>query len=520
MAERVGELHTPGVGDGGVTLGGTGRGNGRGMGFRAQRGRLAVVLPSPRTLAREERMLAAVRAVLAATELLAAMLAAAVGAGDLDAAAALLGVPLAISLLTPAALRMARGRTRSLQLLGAVTMAADVVFLVTSLTVAGTPDALAAGWLTRTFVLLEGPVRYGLAGSLLTGVPAVAAASLWSVDVLPSGAGILLTAVPALVAAPVVGTLRRRAHRTRTALDRFEQAFAQAPVGLAVLDLDGSIEQANPSLAALVGEDVDRIQELSFSALLDPAMRERFAAAVAALLNGDGRGWHGELALRGGGGAVVWSLVGLSLVGDQVDDAPPQVIVHVADLSNQRAVQLALEHEATHDRLTGLPSRELFVRRLSVALESAAARRGNHLVAVLFCDLDGFKTVNDSCGHARGDQLLAITARRLAGALRLPASVARWGGDEFVVLCDGVDRVEEVTAIASRLIASASQPIVDDGLQASVSMSVGIAVARPDGQDPYGLIDAADAAMYQAKRLGAGRWVLSSSDDQLQVPAG
>lgn len=173
---------------------------------------------------------------------------------------------------------------------------------------------------------------------------------------------------------------------------------------------------------------------------------------------------------------------------------------------------------ASTDPLTGFLNRRPLAAAVDELLASAARRR--RAVGMLIIDLDGFKTVNDSCGHARGDQLLAITARRLAGALRLPASVARWGGDEFVVLCDGVDRVEEVTAIASRLIASASQPIVDDGLQASVSMSVGIAVARPDGQDPYRLIDAADAAMYQAKRLGAGRWVLSSSDDQLQVPAG
>ena len=474
--------------------------------------------------ARSEALLAVVRATLAVTEAVVALALDGTGTGM----ASLLLLPVAVSMASLVVLRMAherRGDASGLRRLGAAAMAADLVFLVASAALIGPgalaePGALAAGWLTRTFVLLEGPVRYGVAGVAVTALPAIAVALAWPFEAPAVAADIILVLVPVVLAGVVFQVLRREATRTRIALARFEQAFTHGPIGLAVLDLEGRVLQASPSLAQLLGTQVDQIQRGDFAALLEPTMRDAFSGAMDGLLaEGGSDGWYGELALRGSDGAVTWALVGLSLSVDPAEGATRQVVAQVADLSDQRATQQALQHEATHDRLTGLPGREPFVQRLSAALESwESAADDDGVIAVLFCDLDGFKTVNDRYGHARGDQLLAITARRLAGALRLPTLAARWGGDEFVVLCDGVASLEEVTAIATRLIASVSQPIADEDLSARISMSVGIAVPARGERDPYRVIDAADAAMYRAKRLGAGGWVVNDTGETVDVP--
>jgi diguanylate cyclase (GGDEF)-like protein len=179
------------------------------------------------------------------------------------------------------------------------------------------------------------------------------------------------------------------------------------------------------------------------------------------------------------------------------------VAILLADAVARRRSEDEIRHQALHDALTGLPNRSLAMDRLRIAL-AHAARRGA-LVAVLFLDCDRFKLVNDSLGHATGDELLRQVAARLDPLMRGGDTLARFGGDEFVVICEDLGQDGEADGIAHRLIDALRAPFVLDGeTELFVSISVGIAISRGVGADADALIGEADAAMYRAKRSGGG----------------
>ena len=165
-----------------------------------------------------------------------------------------------------------------------------------------------------------------------------------------------------------------------------------------------------------------------------------------------------------------------------------------------------LARAGTHDALTGLPNRALFDDRLELAL--ARERRGAAHLAVLFLDVDRFKVVNDSLGHPAGDDLLRTLAARLRGVLRPDDTVARFGGDEFVVLCEGIADLHEVLRVADRILSAVAAPVSVRGRDLVLTGSIGIALAATGDEDPVALVRDADAAMYQAKRQGGGRFDL------------
>lgn len=188
----------------------------------------------------------------------------------------------------------------------------------------------------------------------------------------------------------------------------------------------------------------------------------------------------------------------------------------VIDVTEQREAQRALAHSATHDSLTGLPNRLLFGDRLGVALAQAA--RAGGLVAVVFCDVDRFKLVNDSLGHAAGDLLLRVAAERLSGVVRAGDTVARLGGDEFALLCTAVTEPEEARAVAERVCQVMREPIAVGERLITATLSVGVAVCEPGERDVAGLLRDADVAMYQAK--DAGRDQVAVFDARLRRTAG
>jgi diguanylate cyclase (GGDEF)-like protein len=177
--------------------------------------------------------------------------------------------------------------------------------------------------------------------------------------------------------------------------------------------------------------------------------------------------------------------------------------------SERRLVRLALS-----DPLTGLPNRILFADRLDQALARAArsttrGRKAPRLV-VMFIDLDGFKAVNDAMGHLAGDEVLVEVARRLVEQVRDADTVARLGGDEFTVLCEAVQSTDGGVALAQRLAASLAAPYATEAGGAELSAAIGIALATPAVEDAAALLRRADAAMYAAKREGAGRVAVAS----------
>ncbi|WP_158284588.1 sensor domain-containing diguanylate cyclase [Azospirillum sp. TSO35-2] len=182
------------------------------------------------------------------------------------------------------------------------------------------------------------------------------------------------------------------------------------------------------------------------------------------------------------------------------------------DITDRRAMEEMLrrseaekDHMANHDPLTGLPNRRLFFSRASAAL--ARSRQTGQQVALLFIDLDGFKPVNDRLGHDSGDQVLRVTAERLTHSLRASDTVARVGGDEFVVLLEGVTALADVDRLAAKLVEALSVDIPLDSETVSVGTSIGVALYPHDASDPGSLLKAADNALYQAKRLGRGQHV-------------
>jgi diguanylate cyclase (GGDEF)-like protein/PAS domain S-box-containing protein len=219
--------------------------------------------------------------------------------------------------------------------------------------------------------------------------------------------------------------------------------------------------------------------------------------------------WAMPVALSGGppvACVVAWrELPGSPWVSHEVSLERARSLVALA--FERRRAEDRLRHAAQHDTLTGVPNRSQFFERLD-RLASADTGR---LVAILYLDLDGFKPVNDTYGHAAGDQLLQIVSGRLGSHLRGDDLLARLGGDEFAVICPGVQDPDEAVHIAERLLAAVREPaVLDGGVQVSVGVSIGIALG--EGHEVgEGLLETADDALYHAKRDGKGRWHLARS---------
>jgi diguanylate cyclase (GGDEF)-like protein/PAS domain S-box-containing protein len=201
-------------------------------------------------------------------------------------------------------------------------------------------------------------------------------------------------------------------------------------------------------------------------------------------------------------GEVRWVHRRAEVVRDEAGDAL-RMVGTVHDITERKALEERLEHQAFHDLLTDLPNRRLFVDRLGQALRRTR-RRGKRRVAVLFMDLDDFKAINDSLGHEMGDVLLVVVAERLRSCLRPEDTLARFGGDEFVVLMEDVERPEDAVRVTERIVESFREPIVVEGRELFLRTSIGVALGTARQNSPEDLLRDADTAMYEAKEAGLG----------------
>jgi diguanylate cyclase (GGDEF)-like protein/PAS domain S-box-containing protein len=314
-----------------------------------------------------------------------------------------------------------------------------------------------------------------------------------------------------LLPAVIEQALRRRSEDERMRLAA--TILANTSEGILVADAQGQITSVNPAFTAITGytpeEVVGKDARLFQSDLHDAKFYREMWAALT-----ETGGWRGEIWNRRKNGEAYPAWLTLSAVKDERGLTTHHYAGIFMDITAQKQAEEYLRHRATHDPLTNLPNRELFRDRLSQVL--SLSHREKRMAAVMLLDLDHFKPINDSLGHAIGDRVLQGVARRLLGCLRDCDTAARLGGDEFAVLLPEITNAEAVAPIAQRLLGALTKPFVFGGRECSISASIGISLYPAHGVTADALLSSADSAMYCAKER-RNCYTLSRLD--VQAPA-
>ncbi|MEP7089625.1 MAG: EAL domain-containing protein, partial [Nocardioidaceae bacterium] len=290
--------------------------------------------------------------------------------------------------------------------------------------------------------------------------------------------------------------------------DRFRSAFNDAPIGMAVTDTTGRFVQVNEALTQLLGRDEATLMGLRIDQVMHPDDVQSGRQQRQALLDGTLTHHQFETRLVHRDGSVVGVLHSSSVIPGP-DGRVQYIVDHIEDITSRQRFEAQLQHQASHDPLTGLPNRALLIRRLDRLLQGDPHA---HPVAVLFLDLDRFKTVNDSLGHQSGDAVLVACSRRLETVLKPEDTLARLGGDEFVILstdCTPEQAQEQATAVETAL----REPFAIGRNRMPLSASIGISAPARADTTAEGLLSDADAAMYDAKERGRSR--IQVFDDDL-----
>ncbi|MGI9622453.1 MAG: putative bifunctional diguanylate cyclase/phosphodiesterase [Acidimicrobiales bacterium] len=296
----------------------------------------------------------------------------------------------------------------------------------------------------------------------------------------------------------------RTADRERASLDRrFKASFDLAPIGMAELDSAGRLMSVNGALCHQIGLDQEAIVGRPLSSLVHEGDRPAHINRVEKLLSGALEVVQGEHRFHHQqAGTDVWVNESISVIGGD-SDSTRTWLVQSQDITAQRHAAWELAQQALHDDLTGLPNRALFLNRLKHAL--VRADRNSTRVAVMFIDVDRFKVINDSLGHDTGDQFLVQISGRIGQAIRSGDTVARFGGDEFVVLCESVSGESEATAAAQRIQEAFEEPFNLGEGPTYATASIGITLSNEETESADSLLRDADAAMYRAKDAGRNR---------------
>ncbi len=299
-------------------------------------------------------------------------------------------------------------------------------------------------------------------------------------------------------------TLTRRAERERRIAIEVLRSMGEA---VGVIDLDFRFVSVNPAFSRITGYSEDEVRGRP-SDLLDSAQHSAdFYQRLRRTAQQLGH-WKGEIWQKRKDGEEFLGWIELSEVRDERGERTHYVAV-VTDITDKKRAEQELLYLANYDTLTGLPNRALLAERLARAV--VRARRQDCRVAVLFLDLDRFKDINDSLGHAAGDRLLKAAAARLLATVRETDTVARLGGDEFTVVLEDLTDPLGAEDMAARIVAAFAEPLDLDGRSETViSPSIGIALYPDHGQVPTDLLKFADTAMYEAKGRGRNTWQLYS----------
>lgn len=282
----------------------------------------------------------------------------------------------------------------------------------------------------------------------------------------------------------------------------FSQLFEQSPAGILVATLDGVIEYANPAHQRITGLPSAALRGSELADALAGGESLDMPARIADAID-RGMEWDCERECRLDGAPPRWERLRLVVVASE-DGAPAHLVLTREDITERHAQQARIAYQAQYDALTGLPNRLLARDRLEQAIQHG--RRNGDQTAVLYIDLDNFKEINDTLGHAAGDILLVQAAERLRATVRDEDTVARLGGDEFLVVLGDIRTRDDIAPIAEKLIEAFQPPFTIDERALMTTPSIGIAVCPDDGDDPTVLMRNADLAMYEAKEAGRNTW--------------
>ncbi|HEY8707855.1 MAG TPA: EAL domain-containing protein, partial [Burkholderiaceae bacterium] len=288
---------------------------------------------------------------------------------------------------------------------------------------------------------------------------------------------------------------------------RFHSAFTHASIGMALVSFDGRVLQLNSALRTLLALDDDQtIDAQLFSDFVDTQDAAKLNDHLMQLNAQQISSFTIDLRMCHRRGVETWAAVHGSFFSE-IDAAAPSLILQVQDITARRQAQAGLHHIAFHDSLTGLPNRRRFQADLGQALDRVKTDPRRQF-GLMFLDFDRFKLINDSLGHAVGDEFLVAVARRIEQHVRPHDIVARLGGDEFAILAEDLDCERYAVTLADRLLDVLRQPFQIAGTEITTSASIGITFSGTGYATPAEMLRDADIAMYKAKSGGKARYAL------------
>ena len=294
--------------------------------------------------------------------------------------------------------------------------------------------------------------------------------------------------------------LKRSREETFKAWEQYRSLVESTDDSVYLVDKDCQFLYVNQRYLSRLGLPLEEVYGKRYEDFHPPEASKEFCQKVKEVFESGSSVQYEHRSLRDGR----YFLRTLSPVKDTKGEVVAVTVIS-KDITELKKTQMQLAYLATHDPLTGLPNRNLFMDRLKMALEHA--KRHGRYFALLFLDLDNFKDVNDTLGHTVGDEVLKAVAERLRRSVRKTDTVARMGGDEFLILLSEISKPEDAATVASHLFEALKEPFYYQGEKFELSISIGIAVYPLHGTDPETLFKNADKAMYEAKAKGKGACV-------------
>lgn len=355
---------------------------------------------------------------------------------------------------------------------------------------------------------LHGSLDAGVAGKHLEGITWVG--GLVAATLIGCVLALIISLDKAGKLSQLIRNLREEYTRSAHQQAQLEQFFAISPDILCTLDQEGGFLQVNPAAGDILSRSPEELADTPFLSIICDQDRPGVVKRITHLLSGDHPQVSFDARTRTADGThrwVEWSFVKV--------DWETLYFGYGRDIHDRKVMEKELQHGAFHDKLTGLANRELFLDRLEQAIHRAKRRPAPY--AVLLMDIDNFKTINDSYGHQVGDSLLKLFSQRVEAQLRPEDTLARFGGDEFILLAEQVADCEAAASLASRILGSLHQPFTVNGVDFEVGSSVGVTLESAEECNADSLIREADLSLYKAKQRGKGTYFIfdqALSDEQ------